>query len=195
MAFSYWFVMLIMPSSSSFWLPNSNLPSFFFASWIIKKQMHCIVMWLEEWLLSMQHYCLSKLDVIPDKLDVMVASISHCQQPAHTFGSVGRERSCLNSVAILAWRHWLIAKYEKIVRKHNPTCWQTRTWMLYMQAQGMSTTVWRPTRWVQAIVCTRSPSSISQTTIHFQVEKDKSSLRAYWLTGILACELTSFLDF
>ena len=89
----------------------------------------------------------------------------------------------------------MIRKYEKIVRTHNPTYWQTRTWMLYMQAQGMSTTVWRPTRWVQAIVFTRSLSSISQTTIHFQVEKDKSSLLAYWLTGILAYKLTSFLDY
>ena len=75
MAFSYWFVMLIMPSSSSFWLTNSKLPSFFFASWIIKKHMHCIVMSLEEWLLSMQHYCLSKLDIIPDKLDAVVAAM------------------------------------------------------------------------------------------------------------------------
>ena len=74
-------------------------------------------------------------------------------------------------------RTWLWSM-NKNVRKHNPTYWQTRTWMLYVQAQGMSTTVWRPTRWVQAIVFTRSLSSMSQTTIHNQVEKDKSSLRA-----------------
>ena len=35
-------------------------------------------MCLQEYLLSMQHYCLSKLDVIPDKLDAMVASMFHC---------------------------------------------------------------------------------------------------------------------
>ena len=41
----------------------------------------------------------------------------------------------------------------------------------------------------------RSHRFLKQLNIPFQIEKDKSSLRAYWLTGILACELTSFLDF
>ena len=75
MAFSYWFVMLIMPSSNSLWLTNSNLPSFFFAAWIIEKHMHCIVMSLEERLLFMQQCFLSKLDIIPDKLDAVVAAM------------------------------------------------------------------------------------------------------------------------
>ena len=41
----------------------------------------------------------------------------------------------------------------------------------------------------------RSHRFLKQLNIPFQVEKDKSSLRAYWLIGVLACELTSFLDF
>ena len=40
--------------------------------------MHCIVMSLEERLLSMQQCFLSKLDIIPDKLDAVVAAMSHC---------------------------------------------------------------------------------------------------------------------
>ena len=40
--------------------------------------MHCIVMILEERLLSMQQCFLSKLDIISDKLDAVVAAMSHC---------------------------------------------------------------------------------------------------------------------
>ena len=40
--------------------------------------MHCIDMRLEERLLSMQQCFLSKLDIIPDKLDAVVAAMSHC---------------------------------------------------------------------------------------------------------------------
>ena len=40
--------------------------------------MHCIVMILEERLLSMQQCFLSKLDIIPDKLDAVVAAMSYC---------------------------------------------------------------------------------------------------------------------
>ena len=40
--------------------------------------MHCIVIGLEEQLLSMQQCFLSKLDIIPDKLDAVVAAMSHC---------------------------------------------------------------------------------------------------------------------
>ena len=40
--------------------------------------MHCIDMSLEERLLSMQQCLLSKLDIISDKLDAVVAAMSHC---------------------------------------------------------------------------------------------------------------------
>ena len=40
--------------------------------------MHCIDMCLEERLLSIQQCFLSKLDIIPDKLDAVVAAMSHC---------------------------------------------------------------------------------------------------------------------
>ena len=40
--------------------------------------MHCIDMSLEERLLSMQQCFLSKLDIIPDKLDAVVAAMSNC---------------------------------------------------------------------------------------------------------------------
>ena len=40
--------------------------------------MHCMDMSLEERLLSMQQCFLSKLDIIPDKLDAVVAAMSHC---------------------------------------------------------------------------------------------------------------------
>ena len=39
--------------------------------------MHCIDMSLEERLLSMQQCLLSKLDIISDKLDAVVATMSH----------------------------------------------------------------------------------------------------------------------
>ena len=39
--------------------------------------MHCIDMSLEERLLSMQQCFLSKLDIISDKLDAVVATMSH----------------------------------------------------------------------------------------------------------------------
>ena len=40
--------------------------------------MHCIDMSLEERLLSMQQCFLSKLDIISDKLDAVVAAMSNC---------------------------------------------------------------------------------------------------------------------
>ena len=40
--------------------------------------MHCIDMSLEERLLFMQQCLLSKLDIISDKLDAVVAAMSHC---------------------------------------------------------------------------------------------------------------------
>ena len=40
--------------------------------------MHCIDMSLGERLLSMQQCFLSKLDIISDKLDAVVAAMSHC---------------------------------------------------------------------------------------------------------------------
>ena len=70
--------------------------------------MHCIVMRLEERLLSMKQCFLSKLDIIPDKLDAVVAAmyvpLFH-EQPAYTFEFVGCERSCLNCVAIVVRPH------------------------------------------------------------------------------------------
>jgi len=39
--------------------------------------MHCIDMCLQERLLSMQQCLLSKLDIISDKLDAVVATMSH----------------------------------------------------------------------------------------------------------------------
>ena len=48
--------------------------------------MHCIVMGLEEQLLSMQQCFLSKLDIIPDKLDAVLTAMSYCDiinQPTH----------------------------------------------------------------------------------------------------------------
>ena len=44
----------------------------------MEKQMHCIDMSLEERLLSMQQCLLSKLDIISDKLDAVVAAMSYC---------------------------------------------------------------------------------------------------------------------
>ncbi len=44
----------------------------------MEQLVHCIVMGLEERLLSMQQCFLLKLDIIPDKLDAVVAAISHC---------------------------------------------------------------------------------------------------------------------
>ena len=44
----------------------------------MEKLLHCIVMGLEERLLSMQQCFLSKLHIIPDKLDAVVAAIFRC---------------------------------------------------------------------------------------------------------------------
>ena len=60
--------------------------------------MHCIVMGLEERLLSMQQCFLSKLDIIPDELDAVVAAIFHCDinnRPAASGLLVASEAVCI----------------------------------------------------------------------------------------------------
>ena len=74
----------------------------------MEKHMHCIDMRLEERLLSMQQCFLSKLDIIPDKLDAVVEAmygpLLH-EQPAFTIEFIDCERSCLNCVAIVVRPH------------------------------------------------------------------------------------------